>query len=333
MTDPLRDALRELMEKWRKEASDALAYWPRGAILPSMKLRACADDLDALLAREARPTTMRCAVCEMGTDARGKTSAHGQPVQVICNSCLDNEVRHDPRGVREARPAPSLTEGLRVRLRALRIQFEQARDDNYEKAHRHDIDYLEREAMARAQVWDVAARCVENTAHDLDAFLTQAARPADPEGKELARAPTALWACRDCGYLHDCAGTDPEGPHGLQQLRATVQEWAEQSARQPNIMVKTAFAAFRCVLIEIERLRSSSVEARPGAGEPVTEPAMCCEVYLPGYPRRRCGTTPAVLITKGATTLLACPSCEVAMAKQGYARPFPAPPSDATKEQ
>ncbi len=49
-----RDALRALVEKWRTEASEALEKWPRGAILPSKKLRDCADELAAALA-EGRP--------------------------------------------------------------------------------------------------------------------------------------------------------------------------------------------------------------------------------------------------------------------------------------
>ena len=42
--------LTALRDKWRKEAEESLERWPRGAILPSKKLRACADELAALIA-------------------------------------------------------------------------------------------------------------------------------------------------------------------------------------------------------------------------------------------------------------------------------------------
>ncbi len=48
------------------------------------------------------PMVIPCSVCEMGVSAPTRHSKQGKPVQVICNSCLDNEVCCDPRGVRAA---------------------------------------------------------------------------------------------------------------------------------------------------------------------------------------------------------------------------------------
>lgn len=44
----LMETLEKLIEQWRKEADEALVKWPRGAILPSKKIRQCADQLAAL---------------------------------------------------------------------------------------------------------------------------------------------------------------------------------------------------------------------------------------------------------------------------------------------
>lgn len=49
MIDPLRSALQQLIAQWRSEATTSLERWPRGAILPSKKLRQCADDLEEVL--------------------------------------------------------------------------------------------------------------------------------------------------------------------------------------------------------------------------------------------------------------------------------------------
>ena len=45
----VRCVLRAKIQEWRDEATGALEKWPRGAILPSQKLRQCADSLEAVL--------------------------------------------------------------------------------------------------------------------------------------------------------------------------------------------------------------------------------------------------------------------------------------------
>jgi len=50
-TDTASAALLKLIAEWRAEAAASLERWPRGAILTSKKLRACADQLEAELER------------------------------------------------------------------------------------------------------------------------------------------------------------------------------------------------------------------------------------------------------------------------------------------
>lgn len=47
---PESTGVGQLPQQWRDEATASLEKWPRGAILPSQKLRACADELVASLA-------------------------------------------------------------------------------------------------------------------------------------------------------------------------------------------------------------------------------------------------------------------------------------------
>ena len=61
-------------------------------------------DVNRVLAWLREHFTVSCDGCEL-TDHRSWRSGSGRPVQVLCNSCLNNEVIHDPRHVRGAAPS------------------------------------------------------------------------------------------------------------------------------------------------------------------------------------------------------------------------------------